>query len=364
MGETKKATVTRIVTSAFGLPASGLAAIFASKVLDRWGVLDGPANRLGDYLKTTVTGGDLVLETSFILFLALYGILLWWVWKRQSTSGPNDQVIHSAPVSPPIAHAEPIVKEPDQEQVNAAVAARFAGMERRHADLTKKRDDLIGLLSRSEAEWLEFQRLSAGGGYPGAKRSIWSVPAQLFEQSLDQLASFAPPSESLKEPAPHERVDDKDSPEMMPVEERRLEYRRLFRKRRWVMDAAQSVITQTEAELAEIERNLHLAGRPVQLSQNSPASLDRYEDRRNIIFGTRYAAQQFEGADYEFRDYLDLNASYMRAKRHLSADFKRELDEAAAVRVARAKNHDNEVSPLVRRLLDELDRLADHWEII
>lgn len=82
-GNTSQKT-SRVGWTIIGLPATGIFGFFCTKVIDRWGVLDEPANQLGDFLRANVSGSDLALFSGFVIALCAYLILLWIVWRRHA----------------------------------------------------------------------------------------------------------------------------------------------------------------------------------------------------------------------------------------------------------------------------------------
>lgn len=77
MSEEKVSANRKVGFNVGALSASGLAGIFTSKVIDRWGVLDEPANQLGDFLRANISGSDLALFSGLLVALLFYGVLFW-----------------------------------------------------------------------------------------------------------------------------------------------------------------------------------------------------------------------------------------------------------------------------------------------
>lgn len=97
MDQAPKSFMARWGTTFVGGPIAGGLGLFVSKAIDVWGVLDGPAKALGEFLKANVSGADLSLFAGFMLFAFLYAYLLRKVW------GPRE--IHHVPLQAETAPA-------------------------------------------------------------------------------------------------------------------------------------------------------------------------------------------------------------------------------------------------------------------
>ena len=80
---------------------SGLLGLFLTKVIDRLGVLDGPAIWLADWLTANIDGADLSVAAGFSLSLLAYLVVLWLVWRRGKTLPPAsaEPIASKAPAS-------------------------------------------------------------------------------------------------------------------------------------------------------------------------------------------------------------------------------------------------------------------------
>lgn len=113
MNQESKSWIARWSATVVGGPVAGILGLFLSKIIDSWGVLDAPANALGETLKANVSGGHVSLWLGFLLFAVLYGLLLRKVWgvrlvhhvTLQTETEPKPslamQVQRAAPVTPP-----------------------------------------------------------------------------------------------------------------------------------------------------------------------------------------------------------------------------------------------------------------------
>jgi hypothetical protein len=80
----------RIATSlAAAVPAGGIS-YMSGRIFAKWGVLDAPADWIGEYLRVHVPPGTAGWVLGFLIFVILYGLILWKVW------GPRH--IHHLPV--------------------------------------------------------------------------------------------------------------------------------------------------------------------------------------------------------------------------------------------------------------------------
>jgi hypothetical protein len=80
---------------------SGLLGLFLTKVIDRLGVLDGPAIWLADWLAANIAGADLSVVAGFSLSLFAYMAVLRLVWRRGKTLPPAsaEPIASKAPAS-------------------------------------------------------------------------------------------------------------------------------------------------------------------------------------------------------------------------------------------------------------------------
>lgn len=80
---------------------SGLLGLFLTKVIDRLGVLDGPAIWLADWLAANIDGADLSVVAGFSLSLFAYMAVLRLVWRRGKTLPPAsaEPIASKAPAS-------------------------------------------------------------------------------------------------------------------------------------------------------------------------------------------------------------------------------------------------------------------------
>lgn len=169
-------------------------------------------------------------------------------------------------ITPQLA-AEPEKVGTDQDQVNAAIATRYAAMEVRHEVLVSTRETITRALEDAEAEWPKVVPLLSGRTPEpkiiGYLRSSWAMPVRLVEMKYDDLLSKTAPDGAIdlrgSMPDVALRVDEHDSQEQMRDEERRLWYRRLYYKRAEALQRANQAVTEIDTELRDIERRLALA---------------------------------------------------------------------------------------------------------
>lgn len=71
----------RIATSlAAAVPAGGIS-YMSGRIFAKWGVLDAPADWIGEYLRVHVPPGTAGWVLGFLIFVILYGLILWKVWR-------------------------------------------------------------------------------------------------------------------------------------------------------------------------------------------------------------------------------------------------------------------------------------------
>lgn len=118
MDRTQPTVLHRWGPTIIGGPIAGLMGLFLSKVFDAWGILNGPAEEIGAFLKANVSGSDLSLWLGFLTFAVLYALILRWAWAgsearrlQPSPAGPAPEAPGSVvepppPPPPPVETAE------------------------------------------------------------------------------------------------------------------------------------------------------------------------------------------------------------------------------------------------------------------
>lgn len=81
MAKTKHSLAGRWTTTLLGAPVAGLFGIFASKVLDQLGWLDGPARATAQLIRANVGSEYFANWLGFLMFAVLYGLVLRRSWR-------------------------------------------------------------------------------------------------------------------------------------------------------------------------------------------------------------------------------------------------------------------------------------------
>lgn len=201
----------KLLSTLIGAPIAGGMGLFASKVIDRWGVLDASANALGDFLK----GSDLSALIGFLFFAVLYAVLLRLIWGRsrgrpaiaqpapKTTSEPTSlrgafakmgEVVHGYPHEnlDPFEQLSPTVYLRNTAVKSPHFTDKMFGIKwvEKDISLTFRGDDSDPLNHTPTVEpTLTFEMFNAGGESVRHVVARWRLPNVELAEDVELLGS-------------------------------------------------------------------------------------------------------------------------------------------------------------------------------
>lgn len=130
--------------------------------------------------------------------------------------------------------------------------------------------------------------------------------------------------------------------------------------RRRAMKAVPLINGVSEVRLwGDVER---LGSDPAYAPQVSNAASEGVRQRRRkLVAECRLVARAYDDSQEVFRTYIEPKSCYIALKRHFSPEFVKEVERSG--RTAYAWGRGAGLSPMAERLLAELDRLSEVWNL-